>query len=33
MLIGILVIYFETGTTDMQALMYTTFSYERQLIL
>lgn len=33
MLIAILFIYFETGTTDIQVLMTTNFSEERQLIL
>lgn len=33
MLLGIIVIYIETGTSDIQDLMYTTFSYEKQLFL
>lgn len=33
MLIGIILIYVEMGTTDLQILMHTTFSYERQLFL
>jgi NADH:ubiquinone oxidoreductase subunit 4 (subunit M) len=33
MLIGIIAIYFETGTTDIQILVQTKFSYYRQLFL
>lgn len=33
MLIAIMVIYFETGTTDLQVLLSTHFSEERQLLL
>lgn len=33
MLIAILMIYFQTGTTDIQILMSTSFSEERQLLL
>lgn len=33
MLIGIIVIYFETGTTDIQVLVQTKFTYYRQLFL
>nr|BDN85834.1 NADH dehydrogenase subunit 4 [Microheliella maris] len=33
MLLAILLIYFETGTTDLQILMVSTFSEKRQLIL
>ena len=33
MLIGIIIIYLEIGTTDIQVLMNSSFSYERQLFL
>lgn len=33
MLMGIIFIYVETGTSDIQVLMHTNFSYERQLFL
>jgi NADH:ubiquinone oxidoreductase subunit 4 (subunit M) len=33
MLIGIIVIYIDYGTTDIQLLMNSTFTYERQLFL
>ena len=33
MLLGIIIIYVEMGTSDIQVLMHTTFTYERQLFL
>lgn len=33
MLVGIIVIYFQVGTTDVQILMQTDFTYYRQLFL
>jgi NADH:ubiquinone oxidoreductase subunit 4 (subunit M) len=33
MLLGIIVIYVEMGTSDIQVLIHTTFTYERQLFL
>jgi NADH:ubiquinone oxidoreductase subunit 4 (subunit M) len=33
MLLGIIIIYVEMGTSDIQVLIHTTFTYERQLFL